>query len=72
MPKVRMLGGVAFFAFMGLAFAYVLATGYVTARLTGQAVRIDWTFLAENWRGLRASAPRDWTIIQIIFGACVT
>ena len=43
MPKVRMLGGVAFFAFMGLAFAYVLATGYVTARLTGQAVRIDWT-----------------------------
>lgn len=71
MPKVRMLGGVAFFALMGLAFAYVLATGYVTARMTGQAVQIDWSFLAENWRSLRASAPRDWTIVQIIFAACV-
>lgn len=71
MPKVRMLGGVAFFALMGLAFAYVLASGYVTARMTGQAVQIDWSFLAENWRSLRASAPRDWTIIQIIFAVCV-
>ncbi|WP_136652199.1 type IV secretory system conjugative DNA transfer family protein [Paracoccus aeridis] len=71
MPKVRMLGGVAFFALIGLAFAYVLATGYVTARMTGQAVQIDWSFLAENWRSLRASAPRDWTIVQIIFAGCV-
>ena len=71
MPKIRMLGGVAFFALMGLAFAYVIASGYMTARMTGQAVQIDWTFLVENWRGLRARAPRDWTVIQIIFSACV-
>ena len=71
MPKIRMLGGVAFFALMGLAFAYVLASGYVTARMTGQAVRIDWTFLVENWRGLRASAPQDWTVVQVIFASCV-
>lgn len=71
MPKVRIFGGVVFFAFMGVAFAYVLASGYVTARMTGQAVNIDWTFLVENWRGLRASAPRDWSVVQIIFAACI-
>lgn len=71
MPKAKMFGGVAFFALMGVAFAYVLASGYVTARMTGQAIQIDWMFLVENWRGLRANAPRDWTVIQIIFVACV-
>ena len=70
MVKGKMFGGVALFAVMGAAFAYIVASGYLNYRISGQAARIDWSLLFDNWRVVRASYPRDWSIIQIIFAAC--
>ena len=66
MVKGRIFAGIGLFAALGLTLGYILATGYVTLKLTGSATAIDWGLLAQNWQVLRARHPDIWQVVSLI------
>ncbi|MCC5967801.1 MAG: hypothetical protein JJU24_16905 [Natronohydrobacter sp.] len=64
--KTRVLAGLGLFAALGLALAYILATGYLALKLTGSAATLDWGMLVQNWQAIRVHHPDIWQVIGLI------
>ncbi|MDD7973975.1 type VI secretion protein, partial [Roseinatronobacter sp. HJB301] len=67
MIKTRILAGLGLFAALGLALAYILASGYLALKLTGSAATLDWGLLLHNWQAIRLHHPDLWQVIGLIF-----
>jgi type IV secretion system protein VirD4 len=67
MIKTRILAGLGLFAALGLALAYILASGYLALKLTGSAATLDWGLLLQNWQAIRLRHPDLWQVIGLIF-----
>lgn len=66
--KGRLALGVALVTLVAIAIGYVIASAVVTFRDLGFRAKIDFFYIAQNYRSIGAARPDDFRLINLIMG----
>lgn len=69
MIKLRLLGGVLFFALISVGFAYILGTGFLSFWRGHMGQSLDWLALVREYPGIRHRDPHAFLILSL--GGCL-
>ena len=71
MIKLRLLGGVMFFALISVGFAYILGTGFLSFWRGHMGQSLDWLALVREYPGIRHRDPQAFLVLSLILGGCL-
>lgn len=71
MNKLRLLGGVLFFVLIGVGFAYIVGTGFLSFWRGHNGATLDWFAILRDYPSMSRTDPRAFMILNLILGACV-
>ena len=70
MNKLRLLGGVLLFMLIGVGFAYIVGTGFLSFWRGHNGQTLDWLAILREYPRLKSYDPRAFQILNLILGAC--
>lgn len=71
MNKLRLLGGVLLFMLIGVGFAYIVGTGFLSFWRGHNGQTLDWLAILREYPRLKNYDPRAFQILNLILGACI-